>query len=168
MYLFKNLRSGLASQVLLAENYICSIIMNDRLKELYKTVILKHNKEPYHFEKKEASTFVLKASNPVCGDRFQLFFEVENGVIEDIHFHGYGCAISKASTSVLAKKLEHKTIAEAKQLCKEFLNIIRLEEGKSESIQEEEFEAFSAARNFPGRMKCATLSWDEMVLFLAK
>jgi len=70
--------------------------MNDKLKRLYQTVILKHNKAPFHYEKKETATHRLEAYNPLCGDRFDLYLDVKNGIIEAIHFHGYGCAISKA------------------------------------------------------------------------
>jgi len=87
--------------------------MNDKLKQLYKTVILKHNNAPFHYEKKEMAPHQLEAYNPLCGDRFNLFLDVKNGVIESIHFHGYGCAISKASTSVLAKNLEGKKVETA-------------------------------------------------------
>ena len=135
--------------------------MNDRLKQLYQSVILKHNKEPVHFEKNEAATYVLEAYNPLCGDKFQLFFEVRDGVIEELSFHGYGCAISKASASVLVKKLEGRPAAEALELCREFLALLQGEEDQPEA-PDEELAAFTAARSFPGRMKCATLSWEEM------
>ena len=87
--------------------------MNERLKKLYKEVILEHNDQPFFFEKNENATHVLKAYNPLCGDRFELFFEIKDNQIESLTFHGFGCAISKASTSVLVKKLKGKTIDEA-------------------------------------------------------
>lgn len=139
--------------------------MNERLKNLYKTIILKHNNKPVSFEKNESATHVLKAYNPVCGDRFELFFEVKNGVIEDLTFHGFGCAISKASTSVLVKNLKGSNFTEAKLLCEKFQKVTEPEAEKITDL-DEEFEAFSAAKDFPGRLKCATLSWDEMLVFL--
>ncbi len=142
--------------------------MNERIKKLYKTVILKHNSQPFYFEKKEHATHVIKAYNQICGDRFELFFEMENGVIEDIYFHGFGCAISKASTSVLVKKLKGKNINEALELCNAFESITEIKE-PDENVEmkiDDELEAFSAAKDFPGRLKCATLSWDEMKGFL--
>jgi len=141
--------------------------MNEKLKRLYKTIILKHNSEPVFFEKKENATYILKAYNQICGDRFELYFEVENGVIEDLSFHGFGCAISKASTSVLVKKLKGKKIEEALLLCQKFQTVTDEEKEMVENM-EEEFEAFSAAKEFPGRLKCATLSWDEMIDFLTR
>ena len=80
--------------------------MNPRLKELYQSVILKHSKEPVSYEKREEAAQHLDAYNSLCGDRFQLYFELEDGKIKDLSFHGYGCAISKASTSVLVKFME--------------------------------------------------------------
>ncbi len=139
--------------------------MNDKLKQLYKDVILKHNNEPYHYDKQEKATHILEAYNPLCGDKFKVFLEVEEGIIQSIFFHGYGCAISKASTSVMVQSLEGKSVAEAVQLCKDFLYSL-YHESKEEGPEREDFEAFAAAREFPGRMKCASLSWDEMSEFL--
>ncbi|MCB9263408.1 MAG: SUF system NifU family Fe-S cluster assembly protein [Lewinellaceae bacterium] len=141
--------------------------MNDRLKQLYQSVILKHSKEPVHFEKKEQATHVLEAYNPLCGDKFQLFFEIEDGKISQLSFHGYGCAISKASASVLVKKLEGRPVEEGLALCREFLAMLQAEKENPEDV-DEELAAFAAARSFPGRMKCATLSWEEMETFLGK
>ena len=138
--------------------------MNDKLKQLYKTVILKHNNEPFHYEKKATATHQLEAYNPLCGDRFNLFVEVKSGVIESIHFHGYGCAISKASTSVLAKNLEGKKIATALALCHDFQQVVAPD--NTAEHDSEEFEAFAAAKDFPGRLTCATLSWEAIQAFL--
>ena len=139
--------------------------MNQRLKDLYKSVILQHNNEPYNFVKNEKATHQLDAYNQICGDRFNLFFEIENGVIQNLTFHGFGCAISKASTSVLVKTLEGKTIEEALLQCEIFQKEVQ-PDLISEGNVHEKFEAFSAAKDFPGRLKCATLSWDEIIIFL--
>ncbi|MFK8005662.1 MAG: Fe-S cluster assembly sulfur transfer protein SufU [Saprospiraceae bacterium] len=139
--------------------------MNERLKKLYKTVILEHNKTPFFYEKKEEATYVLKAYNQICGDRFELYFEVKSGIIEDLTFHGFGCAISKASTSVLVKNIKGKDFVEALLFCRGFLSATTSEEEVGENLGEE-LEAFSAAKEFPGRLKCATLAWDEMIKFL--
>lgn len=140
--------------------------MNEQLKELYKTVILEHNARPFHFEKKEEAGHVLEAYNPLCGDRFQVFLEVTNGVVTEAYFHGYGCAISKASTSVLIKNLENQPVEEALELCRSFL---KMTDPASEEPVEmtEEFAAFAAVRDFPGRLKCATLSWEAVASALA-
>ncbi|HFA48241.1 MAG TPA: SUF system NifU family Fe-S cluster assembly protein [Bacteroidetes bacterium] len=135
--------------------------MNEELKKLYKTVILKHDKTPFNFEKKEGATYRVQAYNEICGDRFELFFEIKNGIIEDMSFYGFGCAISKASTSVLVKKINGQPIAEAKKIIELFLKNI-ISKNKNTEIKDEEMTAFSAAKDFPGRQKCATLAWDEM------
>jgi nitrogen fixation protein NifU and related proteins len=140
--------------------------MNEQLKNLYKTVILEHNARPFHFEKKESAGHVLEAYNPLCGDRFQIFFEIKNGVVSEACFHGYGCAISKASTSVLVKNLENQPVEKAQELCRAFL---KMTDPASEEVIEmdEEFTAFAVARDFPGRLKCATLSWEAVASALA-
>lgn len=138
--------------------------MNEKLKQLYKTVILKHNNQPFHYEKKETAAHHLDAYNPLCGDRFNLYVDVKEAVIEKIYFHGYGCAISKASTSVLAKNLEGKTVTAALALCQKFEAVVA-PESTSEN-ENEELEAFAAAKDFPGRSQCATLSWEAMKVFL--
>lgn len=140
--------------------------MNERLKSLYKTVILEHNKTPFFYEKNENATYVLKAYNQICGDRFELYFDLKEGVIENLTFHGFGCAISKASSSVLTKNLIGKTLEEALLLGQQFLSVTDENSLNVGGKLEEEFEAFSAAKDFPGRLKCATLAWDEMIKFL--
>ena len=139
--------------------------MNDRLKALYKTVIVKHNNEPAQFEKNETSQYVLKANSLVCGDRFTLFFDVEEGIIKNLSFYGHGCAVSKASTSIMVQNLIGKTIAEALEICKNFY--AHVQKGKNlPEPKDEKFEAFSAVEYFPERKQCATLSWDEISVFL--
>ncbi len=134
--------------------------MNDKLKDLYKSVILRHDSKPYHFEKKESAGNVVYANNAICGDRFNIFFEINNGIITDIYFHGFGCAISKASTSVLVKKIENQPIEKAKSIIELFLKTVTTVEEENDA--DEEMNAFSAAKDFPGRMNCATLTWNEM------
>ena len=146
-------------------NFLISKQLNEQLKSLYKSVILKHDKSPFHYEKKEQATYVINAYNEICGDRFDVFFEIKNGVVKEIFFHGYGCAISKASTSVLIKKIIDKPVTEVKKLIDSFLENI-IGDIKNSEITDEELTAFSAARNFPGRKKCATLAWEEMQKFM--
>jgi nitrogen fixation protein NifU and related proteins len=139
--------------------------MNEKLKQLYQSVILEHSNHPVQFEQRADRAYTLDAYNPLCGDRFALYFDVEEGKICRISFHGYGCAISKASTSVLVKRLEGKTLAEAAELCRAFAAVAQPDAPLPADL-DEEFEAFAAAREFPGRIKCATLSWEEMAGFL--
>lgn len=140
--------------------------MNEKLKQLYQSVILQHNNHPAHYEKRDSSGYTLEAYNPLCGDRFQLYFDLEDGKVSRLSFHGYGCAISKASTSVLVKHLEGRPLEEALDLCLAFEAVVQPEAPATEGEVTEDFEAFAAAREFPGRLKCATLSWEEMKQFL--
>jgi nitrogen fixation NifU-like protein len=126
--------------------------------DLYQDLILQHNKKPFHFAKAEEADYVIEAYNPLCGDRFKLYLNVGKGAIQEVHFHGYGCAISKASTSVLAKNLSHLPFDEALKMCEHFLEIINSED--EIEVDNPEFKAFEAAKNYPGRDQCATLSWE--------
>lgn len=139
--------------------------MDSKLLQLYQGVILKHNNEPFHFEKRPTAQHVIEAYNPMCGDKFKVFLDIENGVVTNATFHGYGCAISKASTSVLMKKIQGQSLAEVVQLVKDYFKIIENTEGVN---QDEELTAFAAAKDFPGRLKCATLAWEAVDNFLKK
>lgn len=138
--------------------------MEDRLKALYQSVILVHAKQPFRYEKKEDAQHTVHANNPICGDRFKLYLELEGDTIADLHFYGHGCAISKASSSILVKKLRGKTLAEARQWCLRMQEVVSPE--NTETDPDEEMAAFAAARHFPGRSQCATLSWDKLFAFL--
>ena len=130
--------------------------MDDRLKQLYQDVILVHSKNPFQYEKKEDSSFHLEANNPICGDRFQFYFEVENGKIKDCHFHGHGCAISKAASSILTQNIIGKDLEEVISYCSKMEEVI--DPNAEASNPDSELLAFEAARHFPERAACATLS----------
>ena len=139
--------------------------MDSKLSQLYQGVILKHNNEPFHFEKRPTAQHVIEAYNPMCGDKFKVFLDIENGVVSNATFHGYGCAISKASTSVLMKKMQDQPLEKVIKSIKDYFNIIENTEGVQ---NDEELTAFAAAKDFPGRLKCATLAWEAMDVFLNK
>lgn len=124
---------------------------------MYHKLIIEHDRNPFHYEKKETADQIIEAYNPICGDKYKLYLDFENGAIKSAHFHGYGCAISKASTSVLIKKIEGLSVAEALDLCKLFLMQLQAD---SPINHKTDFEAFRAVKKFPGRMKCVTLSWE--------
>ncbi len=139
--------------------------MSTDLKKLYPEIIKLHNESPFHFEKKGNDSDVIKAYNPICGDRFELYVSQGKHKIQ-LHFHGFGCAISKAATSVLTKSLEGKTMEEALSLCDNFLSFINKELQDDQLILAADFLAFSGVHDFPERYDCATLSWREMKKFL--
>jgi cysteine desulfurase/selenocysteine lyase len=139
---------------------------NDKpINQLYHDVIKQHDKNPYHFKKITEGVSMISANNPVCGDKFELFFKLESDKVVDIHFHGFGCAVSRASTSVLVKNLENQTISNARELISLFLSLIDKNQNVTDNIPDE-FSAFQAVRQFPERYDCVALSWLEAQKFL--
>lgn len=129
-----------------------------KLKQLYKSVILGHNKDPYHYEEMDTPDHQIEAYNPLCGDKYKLYLRIEAGKVKQASFSGFGCAISKASTSILVKRLEGMAIEDIPAMKETFLNVAF--EGAETS--DEEFEAFAAAKAFPGRSTCVSLSWESL------
>lgn len=141
--------------------------MNTELSDLYQKIILAHNKNPFHFEKIEDVQINLEAYNPLCGDHFHIYLHIEEQQIKNAHFHGYGCAICKASTSVMIQHIITKRLDEVQALSEMFLKVAHDKITEQTAIPEE-FQAFAAAKNFPSRIDCATLSWDTFLDFLKK
>lgn len=137
--------------------------MNDRIKSLYRSHILVNAKDESHQGKIEDATHVLEAYNPMCGDKFTIYLRLEADVIEQASFEGFGCAISKASTAVLTKQIEGKTLGEIKPIVELFYELVNESSDQSpESLTtDEDLLAFAAAREFPERKTCATLSWEQ-------
>lgn len=140
--------------------------MSNDLKKLYSEVIKSHNDAPYHFEKRPQDASVLKAYNPICGDRFELYINTDQDNIHQLYFHGYGCAVSKASTSVLVKTLEGKTLSAAHSICDDFLRFLDKKELSENQSLNDLFQAFSGVHEFPDRYDCAALSWKLMKDYL--
>ncbi|MEM1407044.1 MAG: Fe-S cluster assembly sulfur transfer protein SufU [Bacteroidota bacterium] len=126
-------------------------------KKLYNQEVLKRNKRPYNFEANEEADVVIEAYNPLCGDKFNLYLDEENSSIRSAHFHGFGCALSKASTSLLMELIEGRNKAEIVALCRTFLAAV--DSGSSERLQNEVQKVFAEMKNFEGRVDCVTLSW---------
>ncbi|MFN7115424.1 MAG: Fe-S cluster assembly sulfur transfer protein SufU [Saprospiraceae bacterium] len=139
--------------------------MSRDLKTLYQDIILQHDRAPFHYEKVNDAAIVISAYNPTCGDQFKLFLNIENNIIQSAHFHGYGCAISKASTSILVKKMQGLPVTEITLLIEAFLRIVSSEYHIQEN-NDAELMAFAAARQFPERLQCATLSWEALQQYL--
>jgi nitrogen fixation NifU-like protein len=138
--------------------------MNESVKKLYPETIREHNAHPYHFEKRSHPS--LKAYNPLCGDKFEMYIHESGDLIDSVYFHGFGCAISKASTSILAKTLEGKRRDDAIRICDDFLHFVNQETNQGDTVGNDVFSAFSSLHEFPERRDCATLSWREMKTFL--
>ncbi|PHN05090.1 Fe-S cluster assembly sulfur transfer protein SufU [Flavilitoribacter nigricans] len=131
----------------------------EELNKLYDDSILQENRQPYHYGKMPDADLTLEAYNPICGDQFKLFLYTDEDSIKTAYFHGYGCAVSKASTSVLTRELEGCTIEEAKAKCRDFLNWLSEGEGAKVNAPNS-WESFAAVRDFPGRLSCAQLAWE--------
>lgn len=138
--------------------------MSDSLDEIYKTQIKAEAKDPYHFHKNEGAEYAERAYNPVCGDRFDIYFDIENQKLINASFNGFGCMISKASTSLMIRTLENKTLEELGKLAE---NVIEFFEEEKEDLIDE-MKLFSNKSSFKGRMDCITLPWKAIKKFIEK
>jgi nitrogen fixation protein NifU and related proteins len=129
------------------------------LDELYQEVILDHNKSPRNFRAIENANRKAQGYNPLCGDQVTVYLKLENGIIKEIGFQGSGCAISKASASMMTAELKGKTETEAHEL---FNNVHRMLTGESAQANGEKvgkLAILSGVCKFPARVKCASLAW---------
>ncbi len=136
--------------------------MND-LRDLYQELILDHSKKPRNFRTLEHAKRKAEGFNPLCGDRITLYLDLEGDKIRDIGFQGSGCAISKASTSMMTEAVKGKTKAEAEALFGKVRKM--LSRAPDESFDPEELgklAVFSGVTEFPVRVKCATLAWHTL------
>jgi nitrogen fixation NifU-like protein len=138
--------------------------MEPGLRELYQQVILDHNKSPRNFKKLETANKTAEGYNPLCGDKVNIYLEVENDVIRDISFIGSGCAISKASASIMSTIIKGKTIDEAERLFGKFHDLITGKLNDSENIEDlGKLAVLAGVKEFPVRVKCASLAWHTMI-----
>jgi nitrogen fixation NifU-like protein len=133
------------------------------VRDLYQEVILDHNKRPRNFRKLEDAHRVVEGYNPLCGDHFTLYLALENEVIRDVSFEGSGCAISKASTSMMTESVKGKTVANAEALFEKvhaMLTEEHQEQGELDGLGK--LAVLSGVWEFPARVKCATLAWHTL------
>lgn len=131
------------------------------LSDLYQEVILDHNRRPRNFHALADASHSAEGYNPLCGDRLTLYLKVSNGTIEDVSFEGAGCAISKASASMMTDALKGRTVAEANALFERFHRMVTTppEEGVEDMGK---LSALAGVREFPIRVKCASLAWHTL------
>ena len=135
------------------------------LRDLYQEVIFDHNRNPRNFHKLADANRVAEGFNPMCGDRLTVYMKVEDGVIRDVSFEGKGCAISTASASLMTENLKGKTEAEAEKLFQGFHATVT---GKGESAAPlGKLSVLTGVREYPARVKCATLAWHTVHAALA-
>ena len=132
------------------------------LRSLYQEIILEHNKSPRNFKKLDGANRVLEGFNPLCGDHYTLYLKLEGDTIVDLAFQGSGCAISKASASVMTTLLKGKSVEEAKTMFTTFHDLVT---GTLEDVSFDhlgKLAAFAGVSEFPARVKCASLAWHTM------
>jgi nitrogen fixation NifU-like protein len=137
---------------------------NDILEDLYKEEVLFHDKNPRNFRALPDANRRAEGDNPLCGDHFTVFLKLDNDVIRDISFQGAGCAISKASASMMTERLKGKTTAEARNFFNQFHKFIETGEGDEDAMGS--LYALGGVHKFPMRVKCAILSWHALLAAL--
>jgi nitrogen fixation protein NifU and related proteins len=138
------------------------------LSELYQQVILDHNKKPRNFRRLEDATQHADGFNPLCGDQLTVYLRLADGVVEEVSFEGSGCAISKASASMMTQAVKGKSRDEAEELFEEFHRMVTGElDEEAEPNSLGRLKIFSGVREFPARVKCASLPWHTLHAALA-
>ena len=139
------------------------------LRELYQQIILDHNKSPRNFGKLDVANRAQEGYNPLCGDHLHVYLHVAGEKIEDISFEGSGCAISKASASLMTAALKGKAVSEAVELFKQFHAMVTAEiDAPVDDERLGKMAVFAGVREFPMRVKCATLAWHTMKAAVAE
>jgi nitrogen fixation NifU-like protein len=132
------------------------------LRDLYQDVILEHSKAPRNFRELPAANHKAEGFNPLCGDRFTIYVTTEGDSIRDITFQGSGCAISKASASMMTQSLKGKNKAEAAKIFERFHKLVTGQESSNGEAELGKLTVFSGVSEFPVRVKCATLAWHTL------
>jgi nitrogen fixation NifU-like protein len=131
------------------------------LRDLYQEVILEHSKVPRNFREMVDADHKAEGFNPLCGDRFTVYLHMDGDAIRDISFQGSGCAISKASASMMTQMLKGKTREQADKLFQTFHTLVTGHGHKSEG-ELGKMAVFAGVSEFPARVKCATLAWHTL------
>ena len=143
------------------------------LKELYQEIILDHGKNPRNLRKTDNFNKDAKGHNPLCGDKVHIFLKLnETKKVEDISFEGQGCAISMASASIMTDLIKGKEEKEAKEIINDFLEMIKEKDSLNTKLLEEDEKTklmcLSGVKQYPMRVKCATLSWHTLISAIDK
>jgi len=134
--------------------------MDGDIRDLYQEVILDHSKKPRNFGPLKNPTRKVEGYNPLCGDRYTIAVKIENDVVSDIRFEGAGCAISKASASMMTAAVKGKRVSEAREMFEKFHQMLsRDSSSKFDAGPLGKLSVFSGVCEYPARVKCATLAW---------
>lgn len=137
--------------------------MEENLDQVYNEIIMEHSMNSYNKKKLTHADFCEVGHNPNCGDEITLELKLNGDVIEDMAFSGHGCAISQASTSIMIDTLKGKTVKEAKEIIKTFIEMIKRETKSEEDLKKlEDAIAFKNIAHMPARVKCALLAWHTL------
>lgn len=131
------------------------------LRELYQQLIIDHSKKPRNFRKMPDANRRAEGYNPLCGDHVEVYLRVEDGVVKDASFEGTGCAISTASASMMTEALKARPIADAEELVDRFHSLVTGAPG-ADAGSLGKLAVFEGVREFPARVKCATLAWHSV------
>jgi len=134
--------------------------MSDSIRDLYQQVILDHSKKPKNFRIIEHCSHHATGQNPLCGDQLVIFLQMEKNIISDISFKGDGCAISKASASIMTETIKGKTKEEALSIFKSFHNLVTT--GEEDSADLGKLKVMAGVHKYPVRVKCASLCWHTL------
>jgi nitrogen fixation NifU-like protein len=135
--------------------------MSEDLTELYQQVILDHSRTPRNFRKMETANRTAQGHNPLCGDNVYLYLLMEGDIVKDVSFQGSGCAISKASASILTDAIKGKSKSEVKALFDRVHEMVTT--GRNDSAQLGKLAVFAGVHKFPARVKCAILPWHAAI-----
>jgi nitrogen fixation NifU-like protein len=133
----------------------------NELRELYREVILDHNREPRNFGELSAANRVVDGVNPLCGDKMTLYVKLHDGVIEDVRFEGTGCAISVASSSLMTERVKGASVGAALELAEQVHQMLTGKGGEPDQNMDK-LAALAGVREFPARVKCASLAWHAL------
>ena len=133
------------------------------LRELYQEVILDHNKNPRNYHKMETANRMADGRNPLCGDHYTIYLKVEDNIVVDVAFEGSGCAISKASASIMSQEMKGKPVEAVRKMFDLFHKVVTGAVDPTDHLEElGKLAAFGGVAEFPVRVKCATLAWHAM------
>ena len=138
--------------------------MIDELRELYQEVILDHARQPRNFGPCDGANRAARGNNPLCGDHMTIYLTVEDGVVSDVSFEGNGCAISIASASLMTEMIKGRTADQVRTLFDRFRRLVT--DGDADEGELDKLTVFAGVREFPVRVKCATLAWHTLAAAL--
>jgi nitrogen fixation protein NifU and related proteins len=138
--------------------------MFDELQDLYQQVILDHSRSPRNYFKLDVANRIAEGHNPLCGDRVTVYLLFENNVIREVSFLGEGCAISKASASLMTEMLKGKTREQAEAIFNQFHTMVTTGDANGEELGK--LAVFAGVNKFPARVKCAILPWHAIAATL--